>query len=576
MKRVKFIICMALITVLASSMTAFGCTGMYVGKDVSKDGTTIIARSEDQGAGAYNKMFKVQEAESKSGRFFVDTGEGQENFKVPLPKETFKYTYVPDSSDAGDGMYPASCTNEYGVSVVGTISADPGEKYAELDPMVEIGLREAILPGLLCCQIKSAREGVELLAKLTDKYGSQEGNILFFTDQKEAWIFESYGGHTYCAMKMPTDKVAVFGNQFMIGTVDKNDKENYIFSKNLFETLDKAGAVMEDGKYHVSKTVSGSLREEYSNMRNWGGMTLLAPSIAPKEYSDDDFLPLFYSPDKKVSVFDVFKVFRYRYEGTPYDMMDSENDERRPIGVTRSSDVHVIQVYSDLPKDTCNLQWLCMGNAEHSVFVPAFSGINSTLDAYQVDGSPYNEKSAYWTFKKNVPLAASDRQFLGKGVKDFWALQERMMYKEIQKNIPAIKDSYKTGKSSGRSFVTKLSDKMAKEQLDNSNRLFENLLFVATFNTNDRPDNERKIAFVAPTDLEKAAKYKGYKLEVKEGEKANQYKLTKDKVSYTFKTGADTYKMVEDGKKTEVEFAFAAFEDGNKVYVPVDFITGLK
>ena len=92
--------------------------GIYVGKDASADGMTIIARSEDQRGGSYNKMFKVQKRVTKAGRYLTDEGT---EFKIKLPKTTYKYTYVPDSSDANDGQYFASCTNEYGVVVVETV-----------------------------------------------------------------------------------------------------------------------------------------------------------------------------------------------------------------------------------------------------------------------------------------------------------------------------------------------------------------------------------------------------------------------------------------------------------------------
>ena len=166
-------------------------------------------------------------------------------------------------------------------------------------------------------------------------------------------------------MKMPTDKVAVFGNQFMIDVVDENDTENFVFSKNLFETIDKVGAVKDDGKYNLLKSISGTTREEYSNMRTWIGHKILAPSTVGA-YSDTELYPLFYAPDDKVSVLEVMDIYRNRYEGTEYDMMKPENVARRPIGVTRSSDIHIIQTFNDLPKDTCQLQWLAMGNAEHS------------------------------------------------------------------------------------------------------------------------------------------------------------------------------------------------------------------
>ena len=125
-----------------------------------------------------------------------------------------------DYSTAGDGVYPAVCSNEMGVSVTGTVSASPCAAWKEADPYVENGLREAVLPAAVACCSATAKEGVENLLKIVDEYGSAEGNIVMIADQNEAWIVEIYGGHQYAAMKMPADAVAVYGNQFMIGLVD--------------------------------------------------------------------------------------------------------------------------------------------------------------------------------------------------------------------------------------------------------------------------------------------------------------------------------------------------------------------
>lgn len=496
MRKLKLIAVATAAVMILSSASAFACTGVYIGKDVSTEGTTVIARSEDQGSGAYSKMFKVQPRVTKAGRYYVDEGEDQNGFKVPLPKTTYKYTYVPDVTSHADGQYPASCTNEYGLAVVGTVSASPSEAYEALDPFKETGtgLREAILPGLIACQCKTARGAVEKLAELIDKYGSEEGNILFFSDKKEAWIFECYGGTTYAAMKMPTDKVAVFGNQFMIDVVDENDTENYYFSKNLFETIDKVGAVKDNGKYNLLKSISGTTRSEYSNMRTWIGHKILAPSTVGK-YSDTELYPLFYAPDQKVSVLDVMDIYRNRYEGTEYDMSKAENAGRRPIGVTRQSDVHIIQTYTDLPTDTCQLQWLCMGNAEHSVFIPAFSGITDTHKSYKINSNDYSSSNMYWACKRICGIAEMDREFLSQGVKDYWKAQEQSMYNNLSKDMKNLKKAYKKSKKEGRAYATKLAKNYASTQLSNSTKLYKKLLFTATNNVNDRTNNARKTVF---------------------------------------------------------------------------------
>ncbi|MDY2960535.1 MAG: C69 family dipeptidase [Hornefia sp.] len=563
MKRVKLVVAVLALVMAATTAGAFACTGMYVGRGVSKEGTTIIARSEDQGQGAYNKMFKVRPRIKKAGRFFRDSANG---FKYPLPTETYKYSYVPDASDAGDGEYPATCTNEYGVAVVGTVSTEVTKAYEKVDPTIGGTLREATLAGIIAGQVKTARQAAELCCKLHDKYGSEEWNTLFFMDKKEAWVFENYGGHTYCAMKLPADKVAVFGNQCMIEWVDPADKSgDYIYSKgkwDLFKKIEEAGHPVKDGgKYHVAKSVAGTRREEYSNMRNWIGVKTLAPSnetVKDKDYSDETFYPFLYSPDKKVSVLEIMKLFRNRYEGTKYDMNLSENGNRRPIGTERSSDVHIIQNYKSLPTDSSNLQWLCMGNAEHSVFVPAFSGITDTHKAYKVDGTAYDSRSAYWTFKENATLAQAKRVKLSAGTKAFWSGKEAEEQKAMEKEFANIKKAYKKSLAAGRKYVTALGIKTAQEQLDNAIALNAALKYIAT--SNDKGSIlDRQADFVKPVTLKEAAKEGGFALK--------ELKVYKKK---TFTKKVTKYKKVKKGKKYVKVKYVKKVKYTKKVVVPQD------
>ena len=490
MKKAKLLVMALCLSLALTGSFSFACSAVYVGKDASTDGTTIIARSEDQGSGAYNKMFEVVPASNKAGRFMVDTGEEQKGFKVALPKKTYRYYQIPDYSKAGDGTYPGACTNEYGMSITGTVTAYPSKKFGEADPFVVPGLREAILPELIACQSKTAKEGVEKMAKLIDKYGSEEGNVLMLADRNEAWIFEIYGGHQYAAMKMPTDAVAVFGNQFMIGTVDPADNENYLFSKELFETIKKAGTeVKENDKIHLAKSIAEP-RGEYSNMRTWRGHRLLAPSSIDADYKNDEFYPLFYKPDAKVSPLKVMDIFRDRYEDTEFDMNKSGNEKRRPIGTPRQSQIHIMQVMKDMPKETSTLMWLAMGNAEHSVFVPFYSGITKTPKAYRVDGEDYDKDGAYWKFKRICGIGASDRALYSKGIKDFWKAQEEKMYESIMAEKSNIKKAFKKGNKAGSKYVNKLGFKYANRQLKNSEELFSRLLSVFINNQNDRPDKK--------------------------------------------------------------------------------------
>ena len=475
MKKCFRILSVVLAGAMLLSTSALACTGVYVGKDVSDQGTYIIARSEDQSQSDYNKMFMVQpRVDNVPGRTILDTATG---FEIPLPDTTYQYTYVPDYTRGEDGMYPGSCTNEFGVSITATVSTSTCDAWREADPFVEPGLREAILAAAVAAVATSARDAVDVLLEYVDTYGSEEGNTVMITDQSEAWIVEIYGGHHYCAMKMPDDKVAVFGNQNMIGLVDPNatPEDGYIYSDGLFELIEQLGLAVKEGElYHLAKSVTNNTRTDNSNMRNWGGMTILAPSLAG-EYDSDEFYPLFYSPDEKVSVLDVMDIYRNRYEGTELDVTLPGNEGNRVIGTPNSSQIHILQTFPDWPAESAAINWICLGNTEHSVFIPFFSGITDTADAYKVDGDTYDASGAYWKFKRIDTLAELDRSLYSESVRKFWKFQEEDMYQQMLDAAPVMLEKYAESSEAGDAYVTQLGIQMAEYAMTLSDNLFAKL-----------------------------------------------------------------------------------------------------
>ena len=84
---------MASAMVLSSVSTAFACTGIYVGKDFSANGSTYMGRSEDIGD-LYGKMFGVAEAaEHDADEIYADTyGFKMTYGEFPTGGNTYRYT----------------------------------------------------------------------------------------------------------------------------------------------------------------------------------------------------------------------------------------------------------------------------------------------------------------------------------------------------------------------------------------------------------------------------------------------------------------------------------------------------
>ncbi len=565
MKKTLRILSVLLAGTMLLSTSALACTGVYVGKDVSDQGTYLLARSEDQGQSDYNKMFLVQpRVDNVPGRFIEDTATG---FKIPLPDTTWQYTYVPDYTRGDDGMYPGSCTNEHGVSITGTVSTSTCEKWEEADPFVEPGLREAILPAAVAAVATSARNAVDVLLGYVDEYGSEEGNTVMICDQNEAWFVEIYSGHHYCAMKMPDDQVAVFGNHNMIGLVDPKatPEDGYIYSEGLFELIDELDLAVKEGElYHLAKSVTENTRQPYNNMRNWGGMKLLAPSLAGDTYDNDNFYPLFYAPDGKVSVLDVMDIYRYRYEGTPIDVNLEGQEGNRVISTTNSSQIHILQTFSDWPAQCSAIDWIALGNGEHTVFVPFFSGITDTAEAYKVDGDTYNPQGAYWMFKRLCTLGQLDRDLYGNGVRAFWKQQEALMYQQMLDAAPTMLAKYAESREAGADYVTGLGIQMSEWEMKLSNNLYQKLLTCVTHNINRRTD--RIETFLPDVPLRQIAESKGYTVTWNAADGSTT--ITKGAVSYTITPEEYTCK-VAGGE--DIELTHYAYVNDGVTYIPMDF-----
>ena len=233
-----------------------------------------------------NYVTVVDRVENEPGRTMPVNNSGSVTAKIPAT--TYRYTATPfmDSTRAlnGLGKDATVCANECGVSMEMSITAFANKAALEADPLVEDGLTEFTAVDLIVCQSATAREGVEKLAQILDKYGSSECNIAFIADQKEAWYVEMYTGHQYAAVLLPRDKVSVFGNEF---TLEKlSEYEDSITSPDLeklavendFAHFDK------NGELNLYETYSGDEeRTAYSHMRTWIGHQILAES----EYGDE-------------------------------------------------------------------------------------------------------------------------------------------------------------------------------------------------------------------------------------------------------------------------------------------------
>ena len=93
-----FIACAMTLAVVPS---AFACTALYVGSDLTEDGTTMFGRIEDLGTNDYNKLFNVSPAgKHTTGEVY----EGCYGFTYTFTHDSYRYTARRD--DNGLGVCP--------------------------------------------------------------------------------------------------------------------------------------------------------------------------------------------------------------------------------------------------------------------------------------------------------------------------------------------------------------------------------------------------------------------------------------------------------------------------------------
>ena len=395
--------------------TVSACTGFIIGKDLTTDGSTLYGRTEDLEPN-HNKNFVVRERKyNKAGDKFVDETNG---FSFDLPAVSYKYTAVPDVTPE-QGVFDEAGFNEEGVSISATVSASANDDIQKVDPYVKDGIAESALTSVVLPHVKTAKEGVELLAKIVREKGAAEGNIVTIADKTGVWYMEILSGHQYAAIKFPDDKYAVFPNTFFLGSVDKNDSENTILSADLEKTARDAGTYKEiNGSFHVAQSYNPPLAEA-DRSRVWSGIKALDPN-ADVQY-DDEYFELMHSTSDKLSLRDAMNLQRNRLEGTdfkPQDQMELDGkgipDKTKadpvykyPISNPNVMEAHIFQLKDNLPASTGGgILWLAMGSPRNAPYLPYYGNISNTSQPYQEMSTAYNENSWYWIVSRINDLVA--------------------------------------------------------------------------------------------------------------------------------------------------------------------------
>lgn len=372
------------------------CTTILVGKDASYDGSTIVARNEDSPGGQFEPKRMQVVLPKDQPRVYTSV---ESHLTIELPEEPMRYTSVPDAIE-GHGVWAAAGFNELNVGMSATETITSNERVLGADPLVVYtpangvegeegyvpacpgGLGEEDFVTLVLPYIRSAREGVERLGALLEKYGTYEMNGIAFSDVDEIWWLETVGGHHWIAKRVPDDMYVTMPNQLGIDWFDLGDAEgeqlehmaspdlrawmadNHLdltlrgeyaffsedeyeliedgdddYIEDLDEDLDDDGSdgddledvfVLDAGRFEDifnPREAFGSRSDSdhvYNTPRAWYMQRYLNPhDVWEGPFADytpeSDDIPWARVPERKVTIEDVKYVLSAHYQGTPYD-----------------------------------------------------------------------------------------------------------------------------------------------------------------------------------------------------------------------------------------------------------------
>lgn len=453
------------------------CTTIIVGQEQTADGSMIVARSEDWDA-----------MEAKNYEIFEDTDNGPREFvakdspfRCELPEKALGYSAL--SPYNLHGHWGSAGFNTAGVGMSATESIFSNDEVLKHDPLVENGVAENSVFNITLPYVHTAREGVERLGMLIEKYGIAEGFGIGFVDSKEIWYLETACGHRWLACRMPKDQYFVTGNQSRFRTYDPNDKENYLASADLIEFAEKHGLynpAQGAFDFHEAYARDIKLDTTYNYPRVWGLQQFFSPEI--KNDVTKNTFPVFAKAAHKVTLTELRTAFRFHYDNTEHDPYLNSNPKEpyRPVSIFRTTQTHLLQVRPELPQAIGCVNYVAMGMADLGVFLPLYQGITSYPEAYTKGNGESSDDSAYWKFRKIMVLGMTNYNKYAPIIKEAYAKFEAetdQRQREMEEEYLRI---YKTQPLHAQDLLQAFSDKILNSALDLADCLQEKLFTLMT------------------------------------------------------------------------------------------------
>lgn len=292
------------------------CTNLIAAKGATVDGSTLVTYAADSHT-LYGALYHQPAADHPEGamRKVVEWDTGKLLGEIPEVAHT--YNVVGNMNE--HQLVIAESTWGGLPELVDTT----GNSIIDYGSLIYITLQRA----------KTAREAIDIMADLVDKYGyASSGESFSIADKDEVWVMEMIGkgaekGAVWIAVRIPDDAISGHANEPRIRQVNLKDKKNVKYAKDLipfarrrgyFKGKDEDFSFADAFEHHTASTRRGC------DARVWSFFRRFNPEM--EKYYDwcagksDEPMPLYIVPDRKLSVADMQERMRDHFEDTPFNM----------------------------------------------------------------------------------------------------------------------------------------------------------------------------------------------------------------------------------------------------------------
>jgi dipeptidase len=198
----KFILSKVLIAGVIAFFTSSPASASYaifVGRNLTADGSTLLGGTGDEPSSHWLEI--VPRKTYPAGTTIRVGVDARANFpgefiEIPQVRETARYITMNYSEYDG---FPPPLTNgglnEYGVAAR-DVWSESRKELQDMTPKPQHGLNYSDLSRIAMERAHSAREAVEIVGNLIDRYGDATygGNSHFFADAEEGWVLIDFAG----------------------------------------------------------------------------------------------------------------------------------------------------------------------------------------------------------------------------------------------------------------------------------------------------------------------------------------------------------------------------------------------